>query len=91
MPAGQIRFRANTLLGAAEAVLQGTGYGLLPCFIGESMPALVRVGAPVAELETGLWLLVHPEVAAVPRIKAVGDHMARALKAFRPVIAGIAA
>jgi DNA-binding transcriptional LysR family regulator len=72
-------------------VLQGTGYGLLPCSIGESMPALVRVGAPVAELETGLWLLVHPEVASVPRIKAVGDHMARALKALRPVIAGIAA
>ena len=89
--ASQIRFRANTLLGAAKAVQQGTGCGLLPCFIGESTPTLVRIGKPITELETGLWLLVHPEVAGLARIKAVSDQMVRALRVLRPVISGIAA
>ncbi|MEQ9327902.1 MAG: LysR family transcriptional regulator [Rhodospirillales bacterium] len=83
-----IRFRANTLPAAAKAAARGVGLALLPCFVGENLPGLVRAGEPVPELDTGLWLLVHPDVAAQPRIRAVRDLLARELRKLAPVIAG---
>jgi DNA-binding transcriptional LysR family regulator len=86
--ASDIRFRANTLPGAAQAVRSGIGCGVLPCFVGESIPDLVRLGAPLPELAVPLWLLVHPEMARVPRIRRACDALAVKLKAAPPLLAG---
>jgi DNA-binding transcriptional LysR family regulator len=86
--ASDIRFRANTLPGAAQAVRSGIGCGLLPCFVGESIPDLVRLGAPLPELAVPLWLLVHPEMAHVPRIRRACDALAVKLKTAPPLLVG---
>ncbi len=83
-----IRFRANTLLGAAKAVRSGIGFGVLPCFVGAALPELVRVGPPLAGLDTDLWLVVHADLAKVPRIKAASDALAAALRAAAPRLTG---
>ncbi|MBV5264173.1 LysR family transcriptional regulator [Pinisolibacter aquiterrae] len=83
-----IRFRANTLLGAAKAVRSGIGFGVLPCFVGAALPELVRVGPPLAGLETDLWLVVHADLAKVPRIKAASDALALSLRAAAPRLLG---
>lgn len=87
-PQDAIRFRANTLLGAAKAIRSGLGFGVLPCFVGGSMPELARTTPPIAGLETGLWLLVHPEMACVSRVRAACDGLARKVKAAAPVLCG---
>jgi len=69
----QIRFRANTLLGAAQAVSSGLGRGVLPCFVGAVLPGVVRIGPPLEDLAVPLWLLMHPDVARLPRIRRAGD------------------
>jgi DNA-binding transcriptional LysR family regulator len=83
-----IRFRANTLLGAAQAVRSGIGGGLLPCFVGGSIPDLVRIGAPLPDLSLPLWLLVHPEMARLPRIRRACDALAAKLKQAAPLLTG---
>jgi DNA-binding transcriptional LysR family regulator len=83
-----IRFRANTLLGAAQAVRSGIGCGLLPCFVGESIPDLVRIGAPLPALSLPLWLLVHAEIARLPRIRRACDALAAKLKQAAPLLTG---
>lgn len=83
-----IRFRANTLLGAAKAVRSGIGFGVLPCFVGVGLPELVRVGPPLAGLDTDLWLVVHADLARVPRVKAASDALAVALRAAAPRLRG---
>jgi len=83
-----IRFRANTLLGAAQAVRSGIGCGLLPCFVGGSLPDLVRLGAPLPALSVPLWLLVHPEMARLPRIRRASDALAAKLKQAAPLLTG---
>jgi DNA-binding transcriptional LysR family regulator len=88
--AGDIRFRANTLPGAAQAVRSGIGCGVLPCFVGESIPDLVRLGAPLPDLAVPLWLLVHPEIARLPRIRRASDALAVKLKTAAPLLAGTA-
>lgn len=88
VPENAVRFRANTLLGASKAIRSGLGFGVLPCFVGGSIPGLVRATTPIAELDTSLWLLVHPEIARVPRVRAASDGLARRLKAAAPLLRG---
>jgi DNA-binding transcriptional LysR family regulator len=88
VPERCIRLRANTLLGAAQAVRSGIGFGVLPCFVEGSIPGIVRVKPPIRSLEAGLWLLVHPDIARVPRVRAACDALARMLKAAAPLLSG---
>lgn len=83
-----IRFRANTLPSAAQAVRSGIGLGILPCFVGGSIPELVRVEPPIPSLQSSLWLLVHPDIARVPRMRSARDALARLLKAATPLLSG---
>ncbi|MBX5463419.1 MAG: LysR family transcriptional regulator [Steroidobacteraceae bacterium] len=83
-----IRFRANTLLGAAQAVRAGIGCGVLPCFVSGSITDLVRIGAPLPELSLPLWLLIHPEMARLPRIRRASDALAEKLKRAAPLLTG---
>lgn len=83
-----IRFRANTLPGAAQAVRQGIGCGVLPCFVGSSLPELVRIGAPLPTLALPLWLLVHPDLARLPRIRRTSDALTSALAGVAALLAG---
>ena len=85
---GDIRFRANTLLAAAQAVRTGIGCGVLPCFVGGSVPDLVRIGEPLPALSLPLWLLVHPEMARLPRIRRASDALAAKLGQAAPLLAG---
>lgn len=88
IPESDIRLRANTLLSAAQAVRSGIGCGLLPCFVGGSIPDLVRIGAPLPALSLPLWLLVHAEIARLPRIRQACDALAEKLKQAAPLLAG---
>jgi len=88
VPETAIRFRANTLLGAAQAVRAGMGLGVLPCFVGGGIPDLIRLDAPLPELEQGLWLLLHPDLAGVPRYRRVADALAAEIRAAGPLLEG---
>jgi DNA-binding transcriptional LysR family regulator len=79
--------RANSLVAVREGALAGLGLAVLPCYVGD--PAgLVRVGAPIAELASALWLLTHPDLRRTARIRAVLDGLAELLRPLRPLLAG---
>jgi DNA-binding transcriptional LysR family regulator len=65
------RVRANRIALQLEAIRAGAGLGVLPCFVGDADPALVRATPPIPELEADYWLLVHPDMRAVPRVRRV--------------------
>ena len=81
-------YRANSILGLAEAVAQGAGRGFLPCFLGDARPDLVRLEPPAPELTTGLWLLVHPDLQRAPRARAFLDFSAGRLTSMRRFLQG---
>jgi DNA-binding transcriptional LysR family regulator len=56
---------------ALHAVKAGLGRSLLPTFIGDKERGLARLSGGEAVLERELWLLVHPELKHLARIKAV--------------------
>src|SRR5262245_61359949 len=51
------RIRASRFALQLQAIRAGAGLGILPCFVGDADPALVRLTAPVTELATDQWLI----------------------------------
>ena len=65
--------RSNNWLLLAEATRSGAGLAVLPCYLGDPDPALKRIGNPITEVFADQWLLVHRDLRALPRVRAVMD------------------
>jgi DNA-binding transcriptional LysR family regulator len=86
--AENVRFRANTILSAAQAARAGIGCAVLPCFVGGSIPELVRLGPPLEGLAQPLWLLMHADVARVPRMRRASAALAEQIKKASRLMSG---
>lgn len=84
----RVVYRVNSVLGLAEAAAAGVGLTILPCFIGGATPGLVRLAPPDRELDSGLWLLTHPDIKTTARVRTFMDHAGRELSRLRPWIEG---
>lgn len=85
------RYRVDTMFGMLAAARDGLGRAVLPCYLADADPALVRLGEPIPELATDLWLLTHPDLRRVARIRAFMAYVAEALRSCEPSLAGQAA
>ena len=85
---GRIGCRVNTLLGMRDAALAGLGLTVMPCYLCDPDPKLVRIGDPIPELETALWSLTHPDLKDVARVRAFLDFVAGQIMEIRPALAG---
>ena len=61
----------DSMLAMQKAVVDGMGDALLPCYLADNDPRLVRVGAPISALTTPIWLLVHPDMRRTARVRAL--------------------
>ena len=73
------RMLVNSVQSVFEAVRAGVGIGIVPLFLARSRKELVALGEPLAECETQLWLLAHPESRHLRRIATVARHLADAI------------
>nr|WP_297459807.1 LysR family transcriptional regulator [uncultured Halomonas sp.] len=74
------RYRVDTLMGMLMAVRDGIGLAVLPCYLCDGDDRLARIGEPIPELATDLWLLTHPDLRRVARIRAFVDFVAQSVK-----------
>jgi molybdate transport repressor ModE-like protein len=88
LPLEQVTLRFSGLLMVRSACAQGLGLAVLPCFLGDAEPGLVRIGEPVPECDSELWLLSHPELREAVRVKALRQWLLKALSARAPLLAG---
>ncbi|MCL7943656.1 LysR substrate-binding domain-containing protein [Marinobacter sp. ATCH36] len=73
---GQCNYRVDSMLGMQTAVRNGSEVAVLPCYLGDSDAYLKRLTNPLPELSVPLWILIHPDLRRVSRIKAFTDTMA---------------
>jgi DNA-binding transcriptional LysR family regulator len=80
--------RVNNWLILHEAVRAGGGLAVLPCYLGDGDPALRRIGAILSEVTVDQWLLVHRDLRALPRVRAVMDALVQLFQEERAVLEG---
>ena len=73
------------MLSAAQ---HGIGCAVLPYFIGDPASGVVRLGSRISALASELWLLTHPDLRHVTRIRALLDFLAKALRSQSVRLAG---
>lgn len=80
--------RTNNGAVLANAVRCGAGVGVLPCFLGDADPALVRLTGILEEAWSDQLLLVHADLRNVPRVRIVMDILTELFRRHRAAIAG---
>jgi DNA-binding transcriptional LysR family regulator len=71
---------------ALNAVRAGLGRSLLPCRIADSISGLCRLSGTKPVLSREMWLIVHPDLKHLARVRAVMGWIER-LMAERPALA----
>ena len=87
-PNMQVRYRVNSLTIAYDLVVQGFGFSLLPCGLGDSDPSLTRIDSDYIEPGMDFWLLSHIDLRTTARIRIFRDFMLEAIQPYIPLIEG---
>ena len=80
-PKARVVLRSNRLHTIWAAARAGAGVALLPCFVGESDPLLVRLGGKAERSLRELWLVVDAEVKDSARVRSARAFVAEVVKA----------
>ena len=80
--------RVNNWLVMREAARAGAGLAVLPSYLADGDARLRRVGSLLREVAADQWLLVHRDLRALPRVRAVMDALVRLFQEERAAIEG---
>ena len=82
--------RGNSIVAVLNAAIIGMGLAVLPCFLAEAEPTLRRL-APEVLGTREIWLVFHPDVARIARVRCVIDFVTEIVGAEAPALRGMAA
>jgi DNA-binding transcriptional LysR family regulator len=74
------KFRCNSILSIAGAIVNGLGIGVVPTFLLREHPGVKEIGGRLPELDTELWILAHPDIRHLHRVKLLFDFLRENLK-----------
>lgn len=74
-PKVQPRYRCNSVLSVAGAVVCGLGVGVAPMFLLKDHPQVRLLDGPLEALETDLWILAHPDIRHLKRVKLLFEFL----------------
>lgn len=86
-PEAHVVLAVSTLRAQIAAARAGLGLAIIPDFLVTD-PDLVRVLAPGDVFSDGVWLVLHADLAASSRVRAVADFLAETVDAARAALAG---
>ena len=72
-------YRVGSILTVADLVGKGLGIGILPLFLAHGRKDLIQLSEVLAEAQTELWLLTHPESRHLRRVSAVFGYLSQTL------------
>lgn len=89
VPATSFAYRTNSLVNQFMAAKAGVGLALLPCYLGDDDPALMRAMAgPIDDLVNELWIVTHADLKATARVRAFFDLVGEGLARQRDLFEG---
>ncbi|MDH3232353.1 MAG: LysR family transcriptional regulator [Alphaproteobacteria bacterium] len=83
-----VRHRMPTHALQVAAAKAGLGLTMLPCFLGDTEPGLVRAPGASPIPDRSLWLLLHDDLRKAARVRAFVDFIAEAIGQARPLLEG---
>ena len=69
-------------------IVSGQGRGVLPCFIGDVQPSVIREGDIIEYLTTRLYIVVNDDDRRRPEVRMMMDRVAGLLSDHAELFAG---
>lgn len=70
-----ISFRSSSIIAQRQAIMAGTGIGILPRFFVKDDPRLIPILLKEYQITRSLWLLSHEDTLNLMRVRAVSDFL----------------
>jgi DNA-binding transcriptional LysR family regulator len=86
LPGAQVVARTNGRDAMLALAVAGVALACLPRIVGDAAPALKHIALPSAPTPT-LWLGMHRDARAAPRVRALAAHLAKRLQDLAPRLA----
>ncbi len=83
-----IGFSSPNYMSIVRAVTAGLGVSIMPCYMADPNPELVRIRPPFERLTLELWLLTHEDLRHTARVKAMLSFLCDELRARRAIFDG---
>src|SRR5262245_4532601 len=87
-PKARATARSNSIPGLLMTVKSGAGIAPLPVPLASKEADLVSLISPIPGLESNIYLLTHPDMRQVPRVKAFFEFMTAEVDTVRRVLTG---
>lgn len=82
-------YRSNSLISQYRAARAGLGLAILPCYLGDTDPLLVRiVPLLIPALARELWIVTHEDLKGTARIRAFLEVVGNGLAEQRQIFEG---
>ncbi len=81
-------WQVNDPFAQQEAARAELGMALLPCWIGDRDPTLVRVPPGRVGLLNQAWILTHPDLRTSARVRALVSFLASSIEKLAPELRG---
>ncbi len=88
VPGSREIYRSNSFAHLMIACATGMGFAVLPCFLGDTVPDLIRALPPQQAMRRPLWMLTHRDVRATAPVRAVMDFVANGITAKKVLLEG---
>lgn len=75
LPHAGIAVRTTSLQSQLAACANSVGLSVLPCFIADPVPNLVRIIPPEGVFSQNIWLTMHHDISKLARIRAVAQFL----------------
>ncbi|MEL7538045.1 MAG: LysR family transcriptional regulator [Pseudomonadota bacterium] len=87
-PNAKVVLRTDNMTTMRAAVVAGLGLARIPCFEGDSEPAIRRVDLPLTPSTWGLWILSHVDLRSTARVRVCREFLAEAIQGNSDLILG---
>jgi DNA-binding transcriptional LysR family regulator len=89
VPGSAVVYRTSSLIAQLNAAKEGIGLAILPCYLGDPEPEIVRaLPEPLPERARELWIVTHSDLRRTARVRAFFDVVGDSLAACRPLFEG---
>jgi DNA-binding transcriptional LysR family regulator len=79
--------RSSSINAQLEMISSGAGFGVLPCFMGDTDARLRRI-YPMKSLKRTFWLAVHQDVSLLPRVRIFIDWLVQVARTDQQTLLG---
>jgi DNA-binding transcriptional LysR family regulator len=85
-PNARVAARGSGLPAILMAVKSGAGVAAMPVIVGDDESDLVKLFGPIPNLPSDIYLLMHEDMKATPRVRAFFDFIIDELATVRPIL-----